>query len=114
MVTGYNELFSLTLHPSHVKAPKWKPAAGSPHTLHCWFICEHIDGSSVHFRFALLSISEAIFSGSQSGKVWIAVAMFIVVVFTKKENFCGHIHEERNFLWTLTKKEISCGHIREE
>ena len=28
----------LTLHPSQVKAPKWKPAAGSPHTLHIWFI----------------------------------------------------------------------------
>ena len=27
-----------TLHPSQVKAPKWKPAAGSPHTLHSWFI----------------------------------------------------------------------------
>lgn len=30
----------LTLQPSQVKAPKWKPAAGSPQTLHCWFICE--------------------------------------------------------------------------
>ena len=29
----------VTLHPSQVKAPKWKPAAGSPHTLHSWFIC---------------------------------------------------------------------------
>lgn len=29
----------LTLQPSQVNAPKWKPAAGSPHTLHCWFIC---------------------------------------------------------------------------
>lgn len=26
------------LQPSHVKAPKWYPAAGSPHTLHNWFI----------------------------------------------------------------------------
>ena len=25
------------LQPSHVKAPKWKPAAGSSHTLHIWF-----------------------------------------------------------------------------
>ena len=25
------------LQPSHVKAPKWKPAAGSSHTLHNWF-----------------------------------------------------------------------------
>jgi len=30
----------LTLQPSQVKAPKWKPAAGSPHTLHVWFICK--------------------------------------------------------------------------
>jgi hypothetical protein len=30
----------LTLHPSHVKAPKWNPAAGSPHTRHNWFICK--------------------------------------------------------------------------
>ena len=29
-----------TLQPSQVKAPKWKPAAGSPHTLHSWFICK--------------------------------------------------------------------------
>lgn len=29
----------LTLQPSHVKAPKWKPAAGSPQTLQSWFIC---------------------------------------------------------------------------
>lgn len=28
-----------TLHPSQVKAPKWKPAAGSSHTLHSCFIC---------------------------------------------------------------------------
>lgn len=27
-----------TLQPSHVNAPKWKPAAGSPHTLHVWFM----------------------------------------------------------------------------
>ena len=25
------------LHPSQVKAPKWKPAAGSSHTRHSWF-----------------------------------------------------------------------------
>jgi hypothetical protein len=31
----------LTLHPSHVKAPKWNPAAGSPHTRHNWFICKN-------------------------------------------------------------------------
>lgn len=31
-------IYHLTLHPSHVKAPKWKPAAGSPHTRHCWFM----------------------------------------------------------------------------
>lgn len=30
----------LTLQPSQVKAPKWNPAAGSPQTLHCWFICK--------------------------------------------------------------------------
>jgi hypothetical protein len=24
----------LTLHPSHVMAPKWKPDDGAPHTLH--------------------------------------------------------------------------------
>jgi hypothetical protein len=30
----------LTLHPSQVKAPKWNPAAGSPHTRHSWFICK--------------------------------------------------------------------------
>lgn len=28
----------LTLHPSHVNAPKWYPAAGSPHTLHNGFM----------------------------------------------------------------------------
>lgn len=32
---------SLTLQPSHVNAPKWNPAAGSSHTLHCWFICNY-------------------------------------------------------------------------
>lgn len=31
----------LTLHPSQVNAPKWKPAAGSPQTLHTWFICNY-------------------------------------------------------------------------
>lgn len=31
----------LTLQPSHVNAPKWNPAAGSSHTLHCWFICNY-------------------------------------------------------------------------
>ena len=25
------------LQPSQVNAPKWKPAAGSSHTRHCWF-----------------------------------------------------------------------------
>ena len=25
------------LQPSHVNAPKWKPAAGSSQTRHCWF-----------------------------------------------------------------------------
>ena len=29
-----------TLHPSQVKAPKWNPAAFSPHTLHRKFICK--------------------------------------------------------------------------
>lgn len=33
-----NPFGALTLHPSHVKAPKWKPAAGSPQTLHVWFM----------------------------------------------------------------------------
>jgi len=28
----------ITLHPSQVNAPKWKPAAGSPHTRHSWLI----------------------------------------------------------------------------
>lgn len=38
----------LTLQPSQVKAPKWKPAAGSPHTLHCWFICNNdVDESGI-------------------------------------------------------------------
>lgn len=32
------EIVMLTLQPSQVKAPKWKPAAGSPQTLHFWFI----------------------------------------------------------------------------
>ncbi len=29
-----------TLQPSQVNAPKWNPAAGSPHTRHNWFICK--------------------------------------------------------------------------
>lgn len=40
---------TLTLHPSHVNAPKWKPAAGSPHTLHSWFIYEINSKNSVPF-----------------------------------------------------------------
>lgn len=32
----------LTLQPSHVNAPKWNPAAGSPQTLHVWFICRNM------------------------------------------------------------------------
>ena len=34
----YMRQIVVTLHPSQVKAPKWNPAAGSPQTLHCWFI----------------------------------------------------------------------------
>lgn len=36
-----HHLIPLTLQPSHVNAPKWNPAAGSSHTLHCWFICNY-------------------------------------------------------------------------
>jgi hypothetical protein len=40
VVKGKKEKEKHTLQPSQVKAPKWKPAAGSPHTLHSWFICK--------------------------------------------------------------------------
>lgn len=53
-----------TLQPSQVKAPKWKPAAGSPHTLHCWFIWNKttITGESLSLM-ALQYAEHVIWSG---------------------------------------------------
>lgn len=41
-----------------MNAPKWKPAAGSPHTLHCWFICNRKQQRSFSSLVVILRAAE--------------------------------------------------------
>lgn len=41
----------ITLHPSHVNAPKWNPAAGSPQTLQVWFIWKKTQNKKININF---------------------------------------------------------------